>query len=239
MRLHSVLGCAILVGCVGCGGSHTTTDTPTTSPAEHADRSDPRGSNEDFSDADAFARMFDDPERDAWQKPGEVIGRMELASSMTAVDLGAGTGYFLRWLSEAVGPGGRVLGLDTEPNMVSHMQQRVERENLSNVEARSVRPDDPGLAPQSVDRVLVVNTWHHIRQRTAYAARLRTALKPGGRIIIVDFTMSTDFGPPVEMRLAPTTVTGELEEAGLVTSTLSETLPHQYIVQGSLPDDAQ
>lgn len=112
---------------------------------------------------------------------------MAITAGQTVVDLGAGTGYFLARLSKAAGPSGKVIGLDIEPNMVDHMAKRASRDGLMNVEARRVALDGSDL-PQGVDRFLIVDTWHHIDARGAYAKRLAAALKPGGAVIVVDFT---------------------------------------------------
>src|SRR5687767_8980354 len=79
------------------------------------------GLHKDFSDAARHSESFDDPARDSWQRPAEVIEHLRVPKSALIVDLGAGTGYFLRRLSEATGPAGKVLALDVEPNMVSFM----------------------------------------------------------------------------------------------------------------------
>jgi SAM-dependent methyltransferase len=149
-------------------------------------------------------------------------------------DLGAGTGYFLPYLSRAVGPQGRVLALDTEDAMVEHMRARVEREGLDNVEVRRVAPDDPALPERGVHRVLIVNTWHHIADREVYARRLHQALSSGstdgGAVVIVDFDRDSPHGPPPEMRIPAATVMDELRAAGLHPHLREETLPYQYIV---------
>ena len=193
------------------------------------------GAEHSFPHPQHYADQLDDPERDAWQKPREVVELLTCEAGMVAADLGAGTGYFLRSLSEAVGATGAVLALDTEPTMVEHMTARIEREGLKNTRAETVRPDDPGLEPESVDRVLIVNTWHHIGDRVVYAKKLLGALRPGGRLMIVDFTMESPHGPPVEMRLTNDTVRAELEAAGFSTSLLDESLPYQYVVVGAVP----
>ncbi len=177
-------------------------------------------------------RGFDDEKRAAWQKPEEVIQLMAITPGMTVADVGAGTGYFEPYLSRAVGPNGRVLALDIEPDMVRHLEQRAADEELANVEARQVAVDDPGLAEASVDRILIVDTWHHIPSREAYATQLARALRPGGEVVIVDFTADSPGGPPTHERLAPATVIGELAAAGLDATTVSETLPRQYVVVG-------
>src|SRR5688572_6871887 len=156
----------------------------------------PDGFHKDFSDAAAFSAHFDDPARDAWQRPEEVLELLRIPPGSVVADLGAGTGYFVAGLARRVGPGGQVLALDVEPKMVEFLQRRIEREQLGNVRPVLVAPDDPGLAPGSVARVLVVNTWHHIDARPSYAEKLRAALAPEGELWIVDFTLESRFGPP-------------------------------------------
>jgi ubiquinone/menaquinone biosynthesis C-methylase UbiE len=187
--------------------AHDAPRASTTEPAheEHHDQHAKHGKagyHMDFSEVERFARHFDGPERDAWQKPTEVVRFLEPSSGQVIADIGAGTGYFLPHLSKAVGASGRVLALDVEPNMVEYMKQRSERSALTNVEVRVVAPDDPGLAPASVDHILIVNTWHHIDDRANYTRKLARALRPAGSVLIVDFTLDSDMGPPKEHRLS-------------------------------------
>jgi predicted methyltransferase len=154
---------------------------------------------------------------------------------MTAVDLGAGTGYFLGYLAKAVGPRGRVLALDVDAGLVSAMPTRLEQEGLDNVQPGLVTPDDPGLTLRSVDRILIVNTWHHISTRVSYAKKLFAALRPGGLLLIVDFTMDSPEGPPAQKRLTSDTVMRELEAGGFAVEVTEESLPYQYVVAGRVP----
>lgn len=186
-----------------------------------------------FENADHWATIFDDPHRDDWQRPAQVIDALALAPGMTVVDIGAGTGYFEKRLAAAVGSDGHVLALDVEPDMVRYLRERAVREATPNVEARVVRTDDPELAPASVDRILIVDTWHHIGDREAYAAKLAAALRPGGMVAIVDFTMESPMGPPRHHRLRPEQIASDLEKGGLRASVAPVTLPNQYIVLGA------
>ncbi|MBK8254368.1 MAG: class I SAM-dependent methyltransferase [Polyangiaceae bacterium] len=188
-----------------------------------------------FSGAENWAKEFDSPERDAWQKPTEVVSLLQLAPGMKVADIGAGTGYFEPHLSRAVTATGRVFAIDVEPDMVRYLNERIARENLTNVTASKGAFEDPGLAAQSVDRIVIVDTWHHIANRDAYAKKLADALVPGGFVAIVDFTMEASHGPPKEMRLAPEAIQKELQTAGFVTSLATETLPDQYVVIGTKP----
>ncbi len=190
----------------------------------------------DFSDAEEWSKEFDAPQRDAWQKPEHVVELMEIEPGMTVADIGAGTGYFLPHLSSAVGADGVVLGLDIERSLVDYMNERAQREGLANVEAKVVPGNDPSLDPGSVDRVIIVDTWHHIPERVDYASKIAKGLKPGGRLFVVDFTLETDKGPNRHHKLAPEVVVKTLTDAGLVARILEEELPDQYIVVGALAE---
>jgi SAM-dependent methyltransferase len=188
-----------------------------------------------FEDAEKWSKRFDDPQRAAWQKPAAVVTAMKIGEGMTVADVGTGTGYFLPYLSPAVGKSGKVLALDIEEGMIAFVKKRAEREGLANVDARVVPLDDPGLQEASVDRILVVNTWHHIPSRAAYVKKLAGALKPGGSLWVVDFTLETQHGPPKKHRLPPELVAAELKGGGLEARIDRETLPEQYIAVGNKP----
>lgn len=158
---------------------------------------------------------------------------MAIEPGMVVVDLGAGTGYFLPYLAQAVGPSGRVIALDVEADMVRYMNERAERAGLTNVSARQVPFEDPALQAASVERILVVDTWHHIQGRPQYAEKLAAALEEGGQLFIVDFTMEADHGPPPEHRLRPEDVRAELEAAGFEVELRKESLPDQYVIVGT------
>jgi len=176
--------------------------------------------------------VLEDSDRDAWQRPDEVVALMAIAPGMTVVDLGAGTGYFLARLATAVGEAGRVLALDVDAELVAFMTDRASREGLATVEARVVAPDDPGLERASVDRVLVVDTWHHLQDRERYARRLAEGLRPGGTVVVVDLELDAPMGPPRQHRLAAEDVVAELESADLTARVVDESLPYQYVVIG-------
>lgn len=228
MTRASRIGLALLL--LGCGGSSAEEPAAQRPPHVHPGHGHHAGQHHSFEDVERFEEIFDDPGRDEWQRPAEVVALLELEPGMRVVDLGAGTGYFLPHLSEAVGDEGAVLALDVEPAMVAHMRERAAEASLDNVEVREVAPDDPGLAPASVDRVLIVDTWHHVSERAAYAGRLAEALRPGGFVLLVDFTRDAPEGPPPAMRLPPETVLEELG-ATLEAELVEETLPRQYAVR--------
>lgn len=186
----------------------------------------------DFSDVKRWVKIFDNPKRTLWQKPKEVVQHMKIKLGMVVADIGAGTGYFLPYLQAAVGKKGRVLALDVSKSLVDYMKKRAAKAGWKQLVARLIKTDDPGLAANSTDRILIVNTWHHIQDRVVYSKKMLTALKLGGFVVIVDFTKASKHGPRKEHRLTAEQVTKELENAGLRCRTLSETLPDQYIVIG-------
>lgn len=181
-----------------------------------------------FSGAERWARVFDDPARDRWQKPDEVISALALAPDAIVADIGAGTGYFAVRLALAV-PQGRVFAVDIEPEMFKYLEDRARKTNLDNLVAVLAAADDPKL-PAQVDRVLLVNTYHHIGEREAYFRRLAGALKPGGRVAIVDFTMDSPVGPPPSGRIPPAAVKDEMQRAGYRLAAQHSFLPHQYFL---------
>jgi ubiquinone/menaquinone biosynthesis C-methylase UbiE len=187
-----------------------------------------------FEHAEEWAKQFDDPSRDAWQEPDVVIAALRIAPGQAIADVGAGTGYFTVRLARAV-PDGQVIATDIEPDMVRYLGERARREGLANVTAVLAGGDQPNLAPGSVDRILIVDVWHHVADRARYAAGLAAALRPGGRIAIVDFTQEAHHGPPPQHRLAPDQVISELRAAGLTASVSPVRLPEQYIVVGERP----
>jgi len=166
-----------------------------------------------FANVEEFAQKFDDPTRDAWQRPDDVLRAMNLSPAMIVADVGAGTGYFAMRLARAV-PQGEVYATDAEPAMVGYLEARAQRENIQNLRAVCATEASTGLAPHSVDRILVVHVWHHLEHRVAYARTLATALRAGGKLFIVDFTLAAHQGPPLEMRLSPEVLIAELQAAG-------------------------
>jgi SAM-dependent methyltransferase len=187
-----------------------------------------QGFHRRFDDPARWSAVFDDPARDAWQRPDDVLRWLALAPDARVADLGAGTGYFSVRLARTV-PSGRVWAEDIEPTLVAHMRGRVSRDALPNVFPILGTTEDPML-PEPVDLVLVVDTYHHISERPAFFRRLHDRLRPNGRLVIVDFSESSPMGPPREHRLSPEVVTRELAEAGYRASGTYDSLPNQYVL---------
>ncbi|MGH8664564.1 MAG: class I SAM-dependent methyltransferase [Burkholderiales bacterium] len=181
-----------------------------------------------FDDAHKWSQIFDDPSRDTWQKPHEVIQALALKPNAVIADIGAGTGYFAVRFAHMVAKG-RVYAVDTEPAMVQHVAERAKHLGIGNLTALRASPQNPGL-PEKVDLIVFVDVYHHVEQRDAYLRRLRDALKPGGRVAIIDFRMDSPVGPPRSARIAPAQVKSELERAGYRLAQEHDFLPNQYFL---------
>jgi SAM-dependent methyltransferase len=188
----------------------------------------PQDHQHSFGDAGKWAQIFDDPKRDAWQKPHEVIQALALKPDAVIADIGSGTGYFsVRFARMA--PKGRVYGVDTEPDMVRHLAERAKREGLKNVTAVAGAPDNPRL-PEKADLIILVDVYHHVGDRERYFRKLRDSLKPGGRVAIIDFRMDSPEGPPKRARIEPDRVKAELKRAGYALDQEHIFLPNQYFL---------
>ena len=194
----------------------------------------PHSHQHSFSGAEHWARVFDDPERDVWQKPHRVIQALALKPDAAVADIGAGTGYFAARLAHFV-PQGRVYAVDLEPDMVKYLAERAKRDGLSNLSAIAGAADDARL-PDKVDLVLLVDVYHHIQQRESYFRRLAQALKPGGRVVIIDFNAKSKIGPPPAQRIAPKSVAAEMVIAGYRLVGEQHFLPNQYFLSFEMKD---
>lgn len=182
-------------------------------------------------DSKAYIATLEDPARDAYQKPHEVMTALDLKPGERIADIGAGSGYFALRFAAHVAPGGQVLAVDISPDMVVYLNRRVRDAGLDNVRTILAAPDDPLLPAAAVDRIFICDTWHHIENHLQYLTVLAKALKPGGQVIIIDFKKgSTSVGPPEEMRVGREDIVKEFEQAGFRLSKEHTFLPYQYFL---------
>ncbi len=184
-----------------------------------------------FTNANEWAKSFDDPARDEWQMPARVIDALQLKSGELVADIGAGTGYFtVRLAQSPAAP--KVYAVDIEPSMVEYVKQRAVRDGLKSVVAVQAGADRTNL-PEPVDLVLIVDTYHHIPNRVAYFTALKARMKPGARLAIVDFRKGAPSGPPEEFRFTPDQISAELGNADFALQTSHDFLPRQiFLIYG-------
>ena len=172
---------------------------------------------------------LEDPDRLRWQRPARLVQALGVRSGQTVAEIGAGSGYFVRRLARIAGPRGRVYAVDVEPRMLPILIERLRRGGIRNVTPVLGQDDDPLLPARSCDLVLVVNTYHHLRGGARYLRRLRRLLRPGGRLVNVDFhRRETPVGPPVERRVARETFLRDARRAGFRLVHEATFLPYQY-----------
>ncbi len=199
--------------------------------AQDATKRDTREMHQLHHDPKAYMAMLDDPKRDEYQKPHEVITALKLKGGEIIADIGAGSGYFTFRLAHHVGDTGRVYAVDVSPDMILHLNRRIRDMNLKNVVSILAPPDDPLLADASVDRFFICDTWHHIENHDHYLALLRKMLKPDGEVVMVDFKKAdTPVGPPQEMRIDRADLINEMEENGFRLEAEHAFLPYQYFL---------
>ncbi len=128
----------------------------------------------------------DGAERDAWQRPQEVMDALGINAGSVVADVGSGSGYFTFHLAARVTSTGRVYAVDIEEGELKSLRRRAEREHLTQIETILGQSDDPKLPPDSLDAILVINAYHEMREYDAMLGGLHRALKPGGRLAIID-----------------------------------------------------
>lgn len=184
--------------------------------------------------AKRYISMLERDSRDAMQHPDRIMKALSIKPGSTVADIGAGSGYFTVRLAEAVGADGAVIATDIRQEMLDFIGERLEGGAIDNVELFKVEPGDPGLPGGRIDTVLMVDVMHYVKDRVAYAEKLRQALAPGGRVAIVDFRYEPDsdreFAPPPEQQIARDVLDHEMSEAGFEVAEAFDFLPEQYFV---------
>lgn len=175
--------------------------------------------------------LLDAPDRDLWQRPDQIMDALGVADGSVVADIGAGSGWFTIRLARRVGPQGLVYAEDVQTEMINAISRRVSREGLNNVKPVLGLKNDPRLPAQSLDAALMVDAYHEIENRVAVLANLARALKPQGRIGVVDFRLDgTGPGPSIEERVSPDVVIKDATQAGLRLIRQEPFLPFQYFL---------
>ncbi|MBZ5621690.1 MAG: methyltransferase domain-containing protein [Acidobacteriia bacterium] len=146
-------------------------------------------------DRKSVAAGLADPARDEKQKPRELVEAMGVQAGMTVADVGTGVGYMLPFLSSAVGPSGHVVAEDIFDDFLASAKQRAQDGNLTNVTFVKGTETDPKLAEGQVDEVLVLDVYHHFDYPDKMLAAIRKSLKPGGKLVVVEYYRTAEAMP--------------------------------------------
>lgn len=172
--------------------------------------------------SDEYARVLEDPSRDEWQKPHDVVMALGLKPTDTVADIGAGTGYFARRFARHAA---KVYAVDIDEKLLDIAR----RDSPPNIETVLAATDDPRLPERSVNVIFFCDVLHHIDNRPAYYGKLAKALKPGGQIVVIDFyKKELPVGPPPSMKLSDQEVIAEFQKAGFTLVKRLDFLPYQY-----------
>lgn len=175
--------------------------------------------------------MLEGPDREAWQRPDQIMDALGIGDGSVVADLGAGGGWFTVRLAKRVGPNGIVYAEDIQPQMIEAIQRRVQREGLRNVETVLGAADHPSLPRERLDAALMVETFYEVEDRLSLLTNVRAALKPGGRLGIVEYKADGGGpGPPIEQRPPSTQVIRAVEAAGFRLLRQEQFLPYQYLL---------
>ncbi len=177
----------------------------------------------------AVAKGLSSADRDARQKPRELVAAMAVKPGMVVADIGTGTGYMLPFLSEAVGAGGRVLGEDIFPDFLEKAKTTATEHKLGNVEFVKGTETDPSLPENGVNVALALDTYHHWNYPEKMLAALHRELRDGGRLVLVEFHQRAAGLPANHIRLDEADVIREIEANQFRLVSKHEHTKDQYI----------
>ena len=180
--------------------------------------------------------LLEGPDRDAWQRPDQIMDALGIGEGSVVADLGAGGGWFTVRLARQVGPNGIVYAEDIQPQMIEAIGRRASRAGFQNVRTVLGTPVDPRLPPASIDAVLIVDAYHEIEQPTTLLRNVASSLKPAGVIGIVDFKKDGGGpGPEMDERVDPETIVSDARRVGLELRKREDFLRYQYMLTFGLP----
>jgi arsenite methyltransferase len=182
-------------------------------------------------DPKSYIGALEDPKRDLYQKPQEVIMALGLKPGEVIADIGAGSGYFTFRLAHHVEDTGKVYAVDVSADMIRHINRRIRELKVTNVVSILADPDDPLLPEGSVNRFFFSDSWHHIDNQTKYLSLMKQMLKSGGEIIMIDFhKKELPVGPPMQMKIAREDLIKQMESNGFRLTKEHTFLPYQYFL---------
>ncbi len=182
-----------------------------------------------FKDAQYWTKKFDAPERSSYQKPLEIIQLMELKDTDRVADIGAGTGYMLPYFNSAL-KNGVIYGLDVEQELISFMNERIQKDRLLRAKSELIGFDDPALTGKKINKVFILNTWHHIEKQGDYAKKIFTQIQKNGEIYLVESEPGKG-GPGPHHRIMAEAVMKPFRDARFKCGVLNEKLAFHYMIK--------
>ena len=204
---------------------------PFSSIAQDAPKRDEHQMDRLHRDPKSYIGALEDPKRDAYQKPQEVMMALGLKPGEVIADIGAGSGYFTFRLAHHVGDKGKVYAVDVSPDMILYINRCIRELRATNIVSILADPDDPLLADGSVNRFFFSESWHHIENQTKYLSLVKKMLKPRGEIVMIDFhKKDLPVGPPLPMKIAREDLIKQMESNGFRLTKEHTFLPYQYFL---------
>ena len=176
--------------------------------------------------------LLEGPDRDAWQRPDQIMDALQIGEGSVVADIGAGGGWFTVRLAQRVRPNGRVYAEDIQPQMVQAIERRVQREGLQkDVTTQRGSADDPKLPAGALDAALIVDAYHEIEHPITLLRNVRASLKPTGVLGIVNFKKDGGGpGPEMDIRVDAEKVIADAAAAGLELRKRENFLRYQYML---------
>jgi cyclopropane fatty-acyl-phospholipid synthase-like methyltransferase len=227
----------LIIGCIDSKKQHK--DTEAGIKHNHKNSTETHSQKQHTGDANKhmhqsstaeLIKRFESKERDAYQKPEEVLNYLGDLSDKTIIDIGAGSGYFSVKLAQKAK---KVISADVDQEFLSYIENRIDKNAIKNIELRKIPYDHAALKAKEVDMIFIVNTYHHIENRKNYFEVARKGLKDNGELVIIDFFKTeSPVGPPLEMKIAYNDVIAELRKVGYTNFGVEkDLLPYQYIIK--------
>jgi SAM-dependent methyltransferase len=183
------------------------------------------------NDPKAYIGALDDPGRDTYQKPQDVLAALNIRPGEVIADIGAGSGYFTFPLARRVGERGKVYAVDVSPDMILQLNRRIRDLRSTNVVSVLSDADDPLLPSASVDRFFFCDSWHHIENQPKYLSQIKKLLKPRGEVVMIDFhKKELPVGPPLRMKIAREDLIKQMNDNGFRLAREHTFLPYQYFL---------
>jgi len=191
--------------------------------------SEPRERTREISTLSENVEFFNRPERPVEERTDELIAALEIPEGATVADIGAGTGYFTWRLARQVGSAGTVVAVDLQQAMLDRTAETVKQHGLANVRFVRSTEKDPKLPAQSVDMVFIAHSYHEFGDPESMMEGVRRSLKPGGRLVIVEYAKEKRLAPASALhKMSFDDIRSEIEQMGFELDRILDFLPTQH-----------